>query len=158
MKTLTELLDSYQSYHTKKATKITHYIGIPLVAFSLLILFSWIQIVVPNVFHLNVSWIFVVLVLAYYYSLDIPLAIVATIIFVPLTFIANWLGLNGPDMLSGILFLVFFIGGWILQLVGHVFEGKRPALVDNFWQVFIAPLFLIHELFVSLGLHKEKSK
>ena len=156
MKTLNELLESYQSYHTKKMSKLIHSIGIPFIAFSLLILFSWIQIVVPNFFHLNASWILLVSVLGYYYTLDIALSAVATIIFVPLTFIANWLGLNGPDMLSGILFLVFFVGGWILQLVGHIIEGKRPALIENFWQIFVAPLFLINELFLTLGLRKEK--
>lgn len=152
MKKIDELITSYQSYHTKKSTKMTHYFGIPFVAFSLLILFSWVQIVVPNFFHINVSWIFVAAVLVYYFILDVQMALIATIIFIPLTLIANWLGHNGPDMLSGILFLIFFIGGWILQLVGHLFEGKRPALVDNFWQIFVAPLFLIHELFQKLGL------
>jgi uncharacterized membrane protein YGL010W len=44
-----------------------------------------------------------------------------------------------------------FVGGWALQLLGHVFEGRRPALVDNFFQVFIAPLFLCAEVFFALG-------
>jgi uncharacterized membrane protein YGL010W len=48
-------------------------------------------------------------------------------------------------------FGVLFVGGWILQLVGHVFEGRRPALVDNLFQIFIAPLFLCAEVFFALG-------
>ena len=49
-------------------------------------------------------------------------------------------------------FAVLFIGGWIFQLVGHVFEGRRPALVDNLFQsIFIAPIFLCAELFFALG-------
>jgi uncharacterized membrane protein YGL010W len=48
-------------------------------------------------------------------------------------------------------FAALFVGGWILQLVGHVFEGRKPALADNFFQIFVAPIFLCAELFFALG-------
>jgi uncharacterized membrane protein YGL010W len=48
-------------------------------------------------------------------------------------------------------FAVLFVGGWILQLVGHVFEGRRPALADNLFQIFVAPIFLCAEVFFALG-------
>jgi uncharacterized membrane protein YGL010W len=48
-----------------------------------------------------------------------------------------------------------FVGGWILQLVGHWFEGKRPALVDNIWQIFVAPLFLMVEALAMLGWKRD---
>ena len=44
-----------------------------------------------------------------------------------------------------------FIGGWILQFIGHHFEGKRPALVDNIFQGFIGPMFLVAETLVASG-------
>jgi uncharacterized membrane protein YGL010W len=47
------------------------------------------------------------------------------------------------------------VGGWVFQLIGHAIEGRRPALMDNFFQVFIAPIFLIAELFFALGLRRE---
>jgi len=65
-----------------------------------------------------------------------------------------WLGqmIGGQGMLVGwIWFGILFVGGWILQLVGHVFEGRKPALVDNLFQIFIAPLFLAAEVFFALG-------
>jgi uncharacterized membrane protein YGL010W len=48
-------------------------------------------------------------------------------------------------------FAVLFVGGWILQLVGHVYEGRRPALTDNLFQIFVAPIFLCAEIFFALG-------
>jgi uncharacterized membrane protein YGL010W len=48
-------------------------------------------------------------------------------------------------------FAALFVGGWILQLVGHVFEGRKPALADNLFQIFVAPIFLCAELFFALG-------
>jgi uncharacterized membrane protein YGL010W len=60
---------------------------------------------------------------------------------------------------SAAWFLVLFIGGWALQLWGHVYEGRKPALVDNLFQVFVAPIFLAAEVFFALGykpkLHEE---
>ncbi len=52
---------------------------------------------------------------------------------------------------SSCSFGVLFVGGWILQLLGHVFEGRKPALADNLFQIFIAPIFLCAELFFALG-------
>jgi len=48
-------------------------------------------------------------------------------------------------------FLVLFIAGWALQLWGHAFEGRKPALVDNLFQIFVAPIFLAAEAFFALG-------
>jgi uncharacterized membrane protein YGL010W len=48
-------------------------------------------------------------------------------------------------------FMVLFVGGWALQLWGHVYEGRKPALVDNLFQVFVAPIFLAAEVFFALG-------
>ena len=48
-------------------------------------------------------------------------------------------------------FGVLFVGGWILQLAGHAFEGRKPALADNLFQIFVAPIFLCAELFFALG-------
>jgi uncharacterized membrane protein YGL010W len=48
-----------------------------------------------------------------------------------------------------------FVGGWIIQFVGHVFEGRRPALFVNALQVFMAPAFLIAEIFFLLGFQKD---
>ena len=50
------------------------------------------------------------------------------------------------------MFLTTFVLGWIIQLVGHAIEGKRPALADNILQVFNAPLFLTVEVLASMGL------
>jgi len=52
----------------------------------------------------------------------------------------------------------FFIGGWIFQLLGHVFEGRKPALADNLFQIFVAPIFLVAEVFFALGLKHEVRK
>ena len=54
-----------------------------------------------------------------------------------------------PFMTSLYIFFATFVGG--IQLLGHYFEGKRPALTDNLMQIFKAPLFLIVEVLFLLG-------
>jgi uncharacterized membrane protein YGL010W len=41
-----------------------------------------------------------------------------------------------------------------LQLLGHYFEGRRPV-VDNIRQLFVAPLFLIVEVFAMLRWRRD---
>ena len=48
-------------------------------------------------------------------------------------------------------FLVLFVVGWALQFLGHHYEGKRPALLDNLFQAFIGPMFLVAETLVASG-------
>ena len=51
--------------------------------------------------------------------------------------------------------LVTFVRGWIVQFAGHCFEGRKPALTDNLFQVFVAPVFLMAKLFFAIGLKPE---
>ncbi len=54
-----------------------------------------------------------------------------------------------------IVFAVLFVGGWALQLWGHVYEGRRPALLSNLFQALIGPMFLVAEMFFALGLRRD---
>jgi uncharacterized membrane protein YGL010W len=93
-------------------------------------------------------------VLAYYFVLDVPLALAMAVVIGLLLWLAGWISAFPPTQ-AWIVFAVLFVGGWILQLVGHVFEGRRPALVDNLLQIFVAPLFLAAEVFFALGYKPE---
>jgi uncharacterized membrane protein YGL010W len=44
-----------------------------------------------------------------------------------------------------------FVLGWVFQLVGHVWEGREPAFVDDVSGLAIGPLFIVFELLVWLG-------
>jgi uncharacterized membrane protein YGL010W len=45
-----------------------------------------------------------------------------------------------------------FVGGWALQFLGHYFEGKKPAFLDDILGLLDGPLFLIAETAFALGL------
>jgi uncharacterized membrane protein YGL010W len=45
-----------------------------------------------------------------------------------------------------------FIGGWAIQFLGHFFEGKKPAFLDDLRGLLDGPLFLVAEIAFALGL------
>jgi uncharacterized membrane protein YGL010W len=48
-----------------------------------------------------------------------------------------------------------FVGGWAIQFLGHYFEGKKPAFLDDIKGLLDGPLFLVAETAFALGLSPE---
>ncbi|WP_251365644.1 Mpo1-like protein [Coxiella-like endosymbiont of Rhipicephalus sanguineus] len=70
MELLAKQLPEYRLYHSQKANKIVHYIGIPAVILGFLIALSWISISVAIRWHISFTWIAVIALLVYYYFLN----------------------------------------------------------------------------------------
>jgi uncharacterized membrane protein YGL010W len=45
-----------------------------------------------------------------------------------------------------------FVIGWIIQFVGHAWEGRKPAFVDDLIGLAIGPLFVLCEMLFLFGL------
>ena len=45
--------------------------------------------------------------------------------------------------------------GWIIQFIGHYYEGRKPAFFDDVMGLLIGPLFVAAELGFAMGLRKE---
>ena len=153
MKPLAEHIAFYGRYHTDPRNRATHYVGVPLIAFSILIPMGLVRFAVGGA-EGSLAWAFALVVLAYYLSRDLTLGAIAAAIFLPITFGADRLAQASLGLSLGI-FAACFASRWTLQLVGHAFEGRRPALVDNLFQVLIAPIFLIAEAAIALGLKRD---
>lgn len=154
MKSLTEQLSVYQQQHKNKINLHTHYIGIPMIIFSLLMLFNWISIDIATKWQISFSWIFLITTLIYYFFLNVRLAIVASVIFIIIALIAMWIARPVPSTFSFILFLILFMTGWVLQFIGHYFEKQKPAFLISTKQLLIGPLFVLREALTTLGVAK----
>ena len=153
MKSLDEQMSIYAAYHRDRRNKATHFVGVPAIVFAILIPMSWVEIGAG----FTLAQVFVVAVLAYYILLDALLASATMVAVAALLYAAESVAAKGAA--SGwIWFGIFFAGGWALQLVGHAFEGRKPALADNLFQIFIAPIFLVAEIFFALGLKRDVRK
>jgi uncharacterized membrane protein YGL010W len=90
----------------------------------------------------------------YYLLLDWRVALLQAPFTLALLVLADRVAL-WPFAQSLAVFAGAFLGGWVVQLVGHGFEGRRPALADNLLQIFNAPLFLTAEVLFLLGFRPE---
>jgi uncharacterized membrane protein YGL010W len=149
MKTIEDQMSFYAAYHQDARNKATHFIGVPAIMLSLFVPLAWIRFEAGGV-TITAAMVFAAVVLIYYFFLDVPLALAMVVITVALVWIGHQIAGLGTSQ-GWIWFAVLFVGGWILQLVGHGFEGRKPALADNLFQIFVAPIFLAAEVFFALG-------
>ncbi len=143
-------LASYASVHRSGRNKATHFIGIPIIVFSLLLILALAR-VYPAGREVSVSMIVAIVAVLGWMALDLGVGVIMAVIMVPTWYAAEALaGALGPSS-TWVAFAVLFIGGWALQFLGHHYEGKRPALMDNVFQAFIGPMFLVAETLVASG-------
>ena len=150
MKSLGEQLDAYAAYHGDWRNKLTHFVGVPLVTFSLFVFLGWLRFVHAPEIPFTGATLFYLIVFLYYLALDWRVALAQA----PFTLALLWLAdrvSQWPFAESAAVFGGAFVGGWVIQIVGHAFEGRRPALADNLLQIFNAPLFLTVEALSVLG-------
>lgn len=149
MKTLEDQMSFYAAYHQDARNKATHFVGVPLIVFSLMIPLGWLRADVGGV-AVSAALVVTSILFFYYLVLDVPLGLAMGAVFALMLWGAEPLSQTSLVM-SLTWFLLLFAGGWALQLWGHAFEGRKPALVDNLFQIFVAPIFLAAEVFFALG-------
>ena len=149
MKSLEDQMAFYAAYHQDARNKATHFLGVPAIVLSLFIPLSWLRLELGAV-TVTGAMLLAGLVLAYYLLLDVPLALATAGVTAMLVYAGELIG-RGPTSVAMTWFLALFVGGWALQLAGHAFEGRKPALIDNLSQIFVAPIFLCAEVLFALG-------
>lgn len=150
---LATLLASYASYHRDPRNRGTHFLGVPLITFSLMLALS-----LPTLsrlgFRLELDRIATVALALFYLYLDLPLGLALTVALALLLGAAESAVPLGTAH-AGEIAAASFVAGWLLQLLGHRLEGNQPALLENLRQIFIAPIYLMAELAFTLGLRRE---
>jgi uncharacterized membrane protein YGL010W len=153
MKTLVDHLAQYAAYHRDRRNIATHFIGIPMIAVAVAILLSRSGL---EVFGLWVSPALVVSLGAvlFYARLDARFGLTMAV-FMTLNL---WAG----QVLAAQSFTTWlsagiglFVVGWVFQFVGHYFEGRKPAFVDDLVGLIVGPLFVVAEVAFLLGLRSE---
>ena len=149
MKTLEDQMSFYAAYHQDARNKAMHFVGVPMIIASLFVPLAWLRFDVAGL-PLTGAMVFAAVVLIYYVFLDPVLAVITAVLTALLLAAGDWLARQGAAF-GWTAFGILFVGGWILQLLGHAFEGRKPALADNLFQIFIAPIFLCAEVLFALG-------
>lgn len=151
-----EQIAMYAAYHRDARNRATHFIGIPAIVFAIFIPLHWLPLAElwggqTVVTLATVLWLVTGI---FYLWLDRTIGGLMMLVAFVLMLVAEQVALQG-SFVGWVAFAVFFVGGWIFQLVGHVFEGRRPALADNLLQALIGPMFLVAEVVFAGGLKKD---
>ena len=124
-------LGAYAAVHRDWRNKATHFVGIPIIVFSLLLVLSlWRFELGGREWTMSLA-VAIVAVLGWM-ALDLGIGLVMALIMAVAWFAAEALaGALGSASAVWMAFIALFVGGWALQFVGHHYEGKRPALLDQ---------------------------
>jgi uncharacterized membrane protein YGL010W len=117
----------YAQYHRNSINKLCHAFGIPLIVFCVV---RWTQLPGST---LSLA----VLALPVYFAWSPGLAAAMTAILLAMSAAAA--------VCPAWIFLPLFIIGWILQLVGHRFEGRSPAFTENALHLLVGPFWILGE-------------
>jgi uncharacterized membrane protein YGL010W len=154
MKTLLDHLSQYAAYHRNPRNIATHFVGIPMIVLAVVILLSRPASGSLGPWVLSPALFFATIASVYYLRLDLGLGLAMTIFLgLCLQVAAGFAAADTSVWLSWGVGL--FVVGWAIQFVGHYFEGKKPAFVDDIMGLMIGPLFVAAELAFLLGLRKE---
>jgi uncharacterized membrane protein YGL010W len=150
MKTLEQHLSQYAAYHRDSRNILTHFVGVPLIVLAVVILLSR-----PSVLWwglpLSPAVAAVFAAIVYYVLLDRRLGIVMAVFLECCVWIGMALAAQSMAIWLG-FGLGLFVLGWVIQFVGHYFENRKPAFVDDLMGLMIGPLFVAAELAFLMGL------
>jgi uncharacterized membrane protein YGL010W len=146
---------TYSTYHTDRRNRATHFVGIPAIVFALLAGAALWRVPVGGA-EVSAAWLIAIVAGLGWIALDLVVGLAMLAALIPMVLAAQWVAERFGPTGSWMVFACFFVGGWVFQLVGHAFEGRRPALVDNLFQAFIGPMFIMAEFLELLGLRRRR--
>ncbi|MHC8316795.1 Mpo1 family 2-hydroxy fatty acid dioxygenase [Pseudomonas sp. LB3P31] len=150
-KSLVDHLGQYATYHRDPRNIATHFIGIPLIVVAVAVLLSRPQWAAGSLspavlVSLASAW--------FYLRLELRLGALMTV----LLGLCVWAG-HVLAQQSTLVWLAsgigMFVVGWAIQFVGHHYEGRKPAFVDDVTGLIVGPLFVVAELAFLLGMRRE---
>jgi uncharacterized membrane protein YGL010W len=153
MKNLVEQLSMYAAYHRDRRNIATHFVGIPMIVVGIATLMARPVWLVGNV-PLSPVWLVTLATLVFYFALDVRFGLAMTV-FMGLSL---WAGVTLAAHSTTVWLasaLGLFVVGWAIQFVGHIFEGRKPAFMDDLVGLLVGPLFVVAEWAFMLGLRRE---
>ncbi|HEV6967507.1 MULTISPECIES: DUF962 domain-containing protein [Roseateles] len=145
-----DLMAQYAAYHRDRRNIATHFIGIPLIVFAISVLLSRAEFTLGDTPMNAAIVVWAVTALWYLTRGNLMLGAATAIVNGVLTAMAMTAAQG--SMTSWLLIGVgAFVVGWIFQFVGHYYEGRKPAFVDDLVGLLVGPMFVVGEAMFTLG-------
>ena len=150
---LVQQLGKYATYHRDPRNITTHFFGVPMIVLAVT---SFLSRPGFELFGLALSpvWFVVAAAAVFYFRLDVRFGLTMTGLLIGSAFISSFIAAQSTPVWL-IASAGLFIVGWVIQFVGHYYEGKKPAFVDDLVGLLLGPLFVTAEAGFHLGLRLE---
>jgi uncharacterized membrane protein YGL010W len=149
----TDLMTKYAAYHRDRRNIATHFVGIPLIVFAVGVLLARPQTSFAGWPVAPATTLWAVSALWYLTRGNLVLGAAVSLANLVLILAAQPLG-----QLQTAAWLAWglgtFVVGWVIQFVGHYYEGKKPAFVDDIRGLLVGPMFVAGEALFALGWGK----
>ena len=137
--TLKRLFEEYTEAHQHPMNRWTHKIAIPLIVFHIMAMLDWVSLfTLPygDGVTVTLAWPLYAVVMAWYLRMHFRLGVIMMILY-GACFPIGW-------VTPAWLVVAIAIGGWLVQLAGHVvWEKNSPAFVRNLVQAIVGPIFFV---------------
>jgi uncharacterized membrane protein YGL010W len=151
MKSLVDQLGQYAVYHRDSRNIVSHLIGIPMIVVAVATLLARPSFDMTTALTLSPAMLVAAAVATFYLRLDIRFGILMTVLLALSVWAGKLLAMQSTGLWLAWGLGLFFVG-WVIQFIGHYFEGSKPAFVDDVIGLAVGPLFIVAELAFSLGL------
>jgi len=153
MRAATDLLSGYAQYHRDQRNIASHLVGVPMMVFALGVLFARPAFGLAHL-ALSPAWIVFALATAWYLTRgSLLLGLTATAGAAALLLAAHQVAYSSVASTLG-WGISLFVLGWLIQSIGHWYEGKRPNFAGDITGLLVGPLFIAAEALFMLGWNK----
>ena len=153
MRAATDLLSQYAEYHRDRRNIVSHFIGVPMIVFAVGVLLARPAFSLRGL-ALSPAWLAFGLAAVWFLSRgNLALGVAVSALVGTLMLLAHQVA-YGSFTAWAAWGLGMFVVGWVIQFVGHWYEGKKPAFVDDIVGLLVAPMFLTAEVLFALGWNK----
>jgi uncharacterized membrane protein YGL010W len=146
-----DLMSQYAEYHRDRRNIATHFFGIPLIVLSLGVLLARPQFAVSGQGLTPAAVVFVLSTLWYLTRGHLVLGVAVSAVNGLLLLVGHQLAAASGTASWLAWGIGIFVLGWTLQFIGHYYEGRKPAFVDDLVGLLVGPMFVVGEWLFLLG-------
>ena len=148
-----DLLKQYAEYHRDRRNIVTHFVGVPMIVFSIGVLLAGVSFTLGGLAVTPAWLVFSLMALWYLTRGHLGLGAATTLGVGLLVLLAHRVS-GGPLGQWLAWSMGFFVVGWIIQFIGHYYEGRKPAFADDLVGLLVGPMFVVMEMLAALGLFR----
>lgn len=135
-KSLEQWLNDYAVSHQNPINKVIHWLCVPMIFLTIVILLYSISPLLFGVITLGVMW--------FYLRLSVSL------LAVMLAFLSGCIAIYHFAGIPLWFWKMMFAAAWIGQFVGHKIEGKKPSFFEDLQFLLIGPAWVADDLFKKI--------